>query len=129
MPTFQGTTMQKAIDAGLLALGVARDQVTVDVIQEGKRGLLGFGKQVAIVNLNVIAPATPEPAPAAPVAEPAKHHLPHHSNPKRDDKTALRWCKATWKTSRASLAWPPRSPASAAVTTCGTRSPRTKRPC
>lgn len=37
MPTFQGTTIQKAIDQGLQSLGVARDAVSVDVIQEGKK--------------------------------------------------------------------------------------------
>ncbi|WP_179393812.1 RNA-binding cell elongation regulator Jag/EloR [Lacticaseibacillus absianus] len=100
MPTFQGATIQKAIDAGLQALGVAREQVAVEVIQEGKRGLLGFGKQLAIVNLNVITPAEPEALPvepatlgpsAASVPETGglKAHLPHHQGPKRDDQTAI----------------------------------------
>ncbi|WP_125709958.1 RNA-binding cell elongation regulator Jag/EloR [Lacticaseibacillus porcinae] len=90
MPTFQGTTIQKAIDQGLQSLGVARDAVSVDVIQEGKKGLFGLGKKAAIVNLKPLVIA-PEPKPA-PKPKPAHHvHLPHAASDKRqrDDQTAI----------------------------------------
>ncbi|KRK73886.1 RNA-binding cell elongation regulator Jag/EloR [Lacticaseibacillus nasuensis] len=91
MPTFQGATIQKAIDAGLASLGVARSAVTVDVIQEGKKGLLGIGRKAAIVNLQVVEP---DPTPAPPAKE-SRVHLPHphlparEDGPKRDDKTGI----------------------------------------
>ncbi len=94
MPTFQGTTIQKAIDQGLQSLGVARDAVSVDVIQEGKKGLFGLGKKAAIVNLKPLV-ITPEPKPTpkpAPQPKTEHHvHLPHVANPKRqrDDQTAI----------------------------------------
>lgn len=88
MPTFQGTTIQKAIDQGLQSLGVARDAVSVDVIQEGKKGLFGLGKKAAIVNLKpLVIPAEQQPAP-----KPTHHaHLPHPAGNKRvrDDQTAI----------------------------------------
>ncbi|WP_461214684.1 RNA-binding cell elongation regulator Jag/EloR [Lacticaseibacillus sp. GG6-2] len=92
MPTFQGTTIQKAIDLGLQTLGVAREAVSVDVIQEGKKGLFGLGKKAAIVNLKLLAPE-PEPEPAPKPAPKHHHHPQHHpaagSLHKRDDQTAI----------------------------------------
>lgn len=38
MPTFEGKDIQAAIDAGLAALKLTRDKVTVDVLEEGKKG-------------------------------------------------------------------------------------------
>ncbi|MFD1485047.1 RNA-binding cell elongation regulator Jag/EloR [Lacticaseibacillus baoqingensis] len=90
MPTFQGATIQKAIDLGLQTLGVARDQVTVDVIQEGKKGLFGIGKKAAIVNLNPLV-VEPDPQPAASSQPKPSHHRAKHvtAGPKRDDQTAI----------------------------------------
>lgn len=56
MPTFQGNTIQLAIDKGLKQLDLSRDAVTVKVIAEGKKGFLGFGKKPAIVQLDKIEP-------------------------------------------------------------------------
>ncbi|WP_262316860.1 RNA-binding cell elongation regulator Jag/EloR [Lacticaseibacillus parakribbianus] len=106
MPTFQGATIQKAIDAGLVTLGVAREQVAVEVIQEGKHGLFGLGRQQAIVNLSV-QPATaaslhadpvpekpavqaaPAPAAAKPEHQLPLHHLHEGNGLHRDDQTAI----------------------------------------
>jgi len=81
MPTFQGKSIQAAITAGLATMKVARDAVNVEVISEGKRGFLGFGKQPAEVNLTLI-PATPaaKPEVVAPTPTPESQ---------RDDQTAL----------------------------------------
>lgn len=53
-------------------LGVGRDQVDVEILNEGSRGVLGFGAENAQVRLLVKLPPaepvapTPEPSPAAP---------------------------------------------------------------
>lgn len=60
----RGATVEAAVAAGLLRLGLRRDQVTVTVLDEGSRGLLGIGSREAIVRL------TPGPAPSAPTAKP-----------------------------------------------------------
>jgi spoIIIJ-associated protein len=57
-----------AIANGLAMLGVHRDQVDVEVITEGSRGVLGFGAENAQVRL-LVKPA-PEPKPAAPPPSP-----------------------------------------------------------
>jgi spoIIIJ-associated protein len=72
---FSGESVEKAIDIGLKALGVQRDQVKVEVVDEGSRGLLGIGSRPAQVRLTMLTPpaAEPEPvvaAPAPPEPEP-----------------------------------------------------------
>ncbi|UQS82966.1 RNA-binding cell elongation regulator Jag/EloR [Bombilactobacillus thymidiniphilus] len=54
MTQFQGATIQKAIARGLEELNTSREQVSVDVIREGRNGFLGFGRKSAIVDLNPI---------------------------------------------------------------------------
>ncbi len=69
----RGPTVDAAVAAGLLRLGLDRDEVTVIVIDEGSRGLLGIGSREAIVRLIANPPdATPAAAPAAPPEEPAR---------------------------------------------------------
>lgn len=50
-------------------LGVRRDQVDVEIITEGSRGVLGFGAENAQVKLLVKLPPAPEPEPPEIVAE------------------------------------------------------------
>jgi spoIIIJ-associated protein len=70
-----GKTVEDAIANGLVMLEVRRDQVDVEIITEGSRGVLGFGAENAQVKLLVKLPPKPEPepVPAPPVfpAEPA----------------------------------------------------------
>lgn len=49
MPKYLGETVEKAITSGLSALQIAKEDATIEVIQEGKKGFLGFGKQEAVV--------------------------------------------------------------------------------
>ncbi|KRM26318.1 KH domain-containing protein [Schleiferilactobacillus harbinensis] len=77
MPTYEGRNLQEAIDNGLAELGLARDEVTVDVIAEGKRGFLGFGRKPAVVNINKIEINVDSFNIAVPA--PPKHH--HHDLP------------------------------------------------
>jgi spoIIIJ-associated protein len=43
----EGDTIDEAIDNALKKLGAGRDKVTVDVLSEGRKGILGFGAQKA----------------------------------------------------------------------------------
>ena len=58
-----GKTIDLAIEAALLQLGLDRDSVSVQVIQQAKAGFLGFGAQPAKVQVTYEAP---DPAPVAP---------------------------------------------------------------
>lgn len=52
--TASGQTVDEAINSALEQLQATRDQVDVNVIDEGKRGILGlFGSKLAVVNVSV----------------------------------------------------------------------------
>jgi spoIIIJ-associated protein len=71
--TFQGANIQAAIDQGLAVLKVTRDEVAVEVIEEGKKGFLGFGKKPAVVELKLVAPVISEaPTTTAQTVAPIK---------------------------------------------------------
>ena len=48
-------SVEKAIQKGLRQLGLPQDQVFVEVISEGKKGLFGFGQKNAEVELTPVA--------------------------------------------------------------------------
>ena len=56
-----GKTVQDAIDQGLRQLNLSEDQVEVEVIKEGSRGIFGFGSEAAVVQLTPKALSTTEP--------------------------------------------------------------------
>ena len=60
-----GKTIDLAIEAALTQLGLDRDSVSVQVLQQAKSGFLGFGSQPAKVQVTYEV-ADPVPAPAAP---------------------------------------------------------------
>lgn len=64
----QAPTVEEAIDAGLLKLGLAEEWVDVEIVDEGRRGLLGIGGREAIVRLHVRS--TPVDESPAPIPEP-----------------------------------------------------------
>ena len=43
----EGDSIDAAIESALKLLGVGRDKITVDIISEGRKGILGFGSQKA----------------------------------------------------------------------------------
>jgi len=49
--TQTGTTSEEAISVALAKLATTRDQVTINVISEGKKGFLGFGSKLAEVQV------------------------------------------------------------------------------
>ena len=65
----EGDTIDQAIEKALKVLAVERDKVTVDILSEGKRGILGFGAQKARIRASLRGAAahvrTPEPQAAA----------------------------------------------------------------
>ena len=48
------TSVEKAIQKGLRQLGLTQEEVVVEVITEGKKGLFGFGQKDAIVALTPV---------------------------------------------------------------------------
>lgn len=55
-------SVEKAIQKGLRQLGLPQDQVFVEVISEGKKGLFGFGQKNAEVELTPVATMDSEEA-------------------------------------------------------------------
>lgn len=64
-----GADVESAIAAGLVSLGVDRDAVEIEVLDEGSRGVFGLGVREARVRLTPRLKTMPRPAPAVP-AEP-----------------------------------------------------------
>ena len=60
-----GKTIDLAVEAALAQLGLERDDVSVQVLQQAKPGFLGFGAQNAKIQVTYEVP-DPKPAPAAP---------------------------------------------------------------
>ncbi len=53
---YEGQSVEQAIQQGLEDLNVQEQQVRIDVINEGKKGIFGFMKQDAQIELTVIDP-------------------------------------------------------------------------
>ena len=53
-------TVEEAIQQAISQLGVSREEVEVDVISEGKSGILGLGSDEAVVRVTPIQPAQDE---------------------------------------------------------------------
>jgi spoIIIJ-associated protein len=61
----EGNTIDQAIENALSRLGVERDKITVDILSEAKRGILGFGAQKARVRASLRKPAGERTDPEA----------------------------------------------------------------
>ena len=73
----RGTDVDAAIEKGLSQLGVGRNDVIIEVVDEGSRGLLGIGSRDAVVRLTSMLtppppPPTPKPQPVREKAAPVK---------------------------------------------------------
>jgi spoIIIJ-associated protein len=62
----KAATVEEAVNAGLAKLGLPEDQIDVEIVDEGRRGVLGIGGREAIVRLRV----RPEPEFEEPPIEP-----------------------------------------------------------
>ena len=56
-------TVEEAIAKGLAELGKAEDEVEIEVLNPGSRGLLGIGAREALVRLSFVEPEEEEEAP------------------------------------------------------------------
>ena len=78
---FRGKSVEEATEMGLVALGLKRSQVEIEILSRGSRGLLGFGAEDARVRITPIptagrdAPPKRE-APAPKQTKPAKAAAP-----------------------------------------------------
>jgi spoIIIJ-associated protein len=61
-----GTDVESAIATGLARLGVGRDEVEIEVLDEGKRGVFGLGSRETRVRLTPKAKVKPHPPSTAP---------------------------------------------------------------
>lgn len=73
---FSGKSVDEAIAEGLRKLGLRSDQVTIEILNKGSRGLFGLGSEAAVVRMAPravadSAPTAPAPAAPAPSAAPA----------------------------------------------------------
>ena len=56
---YTAKTVEAAVDEGLRDMGVSRDQIDIEVVQEGSRGILGIGATDAVVRLSRKAASAP----------------------------------------------------------------------
>jgi spoIIIJ-associated protein len=99
--------IESAIDKGIADLGVSRDEVMVEVLEEPVRRLLGLGARQAKVRLTIIrAPAAPPPPPSQPSAPPA---------PRAEERERGRPARQTHHPRQAKPAAPARSAPAAQV--------------
>lgn len=80
-----GKTVEVAISNGLTMLDARRDQVDVEVLSEGSRGVLGFGAEDARVRL--LFKLAPEPAPLPPTPPAA---TPSPTQPEKVERLSAR---------------------------------------
>jgi spoIIIJ-associated protein len=74
---FRGKTIEAAISVGLAALMLSREDVEIEVIRPGSRGVLGIGAEDAVVRLTEQRTARPEaPARSEPQPQPAPQPRP-----------------------------------------------------
>src|SRR3970040_1541148 len=91
----EGDTIDAAIENALRLLRVEREKITVEIISEGRKGILGFGSQKAKIRAelrkSVISLKPTEPRPIAPQAAArsvgpymeAEHAIPEHPSRRR----------------------------------------------
>jgi len=51
MPIYKAATVDEAIQNGLNQLGLTKDQVELEILDEGKKGFLGMGRKDAQVSI------------------------------------------------------------------------------
>lgn len=72
----EGDTIDAAIAKALKLLGVEREKISVEIISEGRKGILGFGAQKAKVRAELRGSASPvKTEEAKPAAEPPRQPI------------------------------------------------------
>src|SRR5688572_30594131 len=68
-----GSNLEAAIESGLAQLGLNRNDVIIEIIEEGSKGMLGLGAREARVRLTPLrSPAPPAQHAAPPKRAPSK---------------------------------------------------------
>lgn len=65
--TAKAPTVEEAIEKALRTLGVKREEASIEVIEEGKKGFLGFGQKDAVVKVTKNIATEVKQVPAAPI--------------------------------------------------------------
>ena len=76
-----GKTKDDAIEKGLIQLGLARDDVLVEILNLGKTGFLGIGSVPAKVKLTYEVPDERPPVPEPPSPSPVEEKKPEPPKP------------------------------------------------
>lgn len=87
----EAKTIDEAIFKGLEQMGLAFDEATIDILDEGSKGFLGLGGRLAKVRLTRRDADTPDNKPAQPADEhkaPKNHE--NHRRPKEDKPAPVR---------------------------------------
>jgi spoIIIJ-associated protein len=71
----EGNTIDEAIENALKLLAVERDKITIDILSEGRRGILGFGSQKARIRA-ALRKSGIESQPSNPAAAQMDDHPP-----------------------------------------------------
>lgn len=69
-------TLEKAIQEGLDRLGLSRNDVIIEIVEEGSRGVLGMGARNAVVRLTPLRPPTRRGSPVESAAVPEEPEEP-----------------------------------------------------
>lgn len=72
----EGDTIDEAIEKALKILGLSRDRVTVDILAEGRKGILGFGGQKARIRASLRKALAVEPEEESDERRPAGDERP-----------------------------------------------------
>jgi spoIIIJ-associated protein len=85
----EGDSIDSAIENALKALGVGREKITIEIISEGRKGILGFGAQKAKIRASLrklnLEPEAVPPASEKTVEAPAR---PQESRPRPPERRA-----------------------------------------
>ena len=88
---FRGKSVEAATNAGLAALRLSLEEVTVEIVRPGSRGVLGIGAEDAVVRVTAIGANKTAPAPTAkPEVEPTAVSRPTPAPAARAPSRALR---------------------------------------
>ena len=95
---FRGKTVEAAVQAGLAALRLSADEVTIEIVRPGSRGVLGIGAEDAIVRLtsaNAAVRAEPRPTPA-PTPRTHTRAPPPHAHARTCAPCCMGWGTPNW---------------------------------
>jgi spoIIIJ-associated protein len=65
----EGDTIETAIESALRLLGAPREKITVEILAEPRKGILGFGSQKAKIRAELRKVGVPQTAPSPPPIE------------------------------------------------------------